>query len=424
MPRAGKVLVVGTTTDYVDWIRAAAPGKALFLTDPVIRRAGKEAVPAHDEEILCCLEDADPVLRALEAHLDRYDQKIIGVACFDCESMVLASILAGEKKVAYPSVEAICNARDKYVSKQIWQAHGIACPRVFPVNTREEVLAFFQETGRKGIVLKPFSASGSELVFRCQTPGECEASFDILARGLQKQSSHPLFKKVSSLGHEMLAEEMIEGPEYSCDLIVENGHATVIRLTRKIKPGDKPFGTIQGYVLTADLPGRFDVARLEKMLFQAASTLGIHRGICMVDFILKEDQPVLIELTPRPGGDCLPFMLREAGHFDILEAALDFAAKKPVVLVDRHQFSSCIGFRLHAPRAGILKGIDTDQLAFDPRIKKIHIIRKPGHGITLPPEDYDSWYLGHLIICPGKDNCPETECVLISNRISIEIEAA
>lgn len=39
------VLVVGTTTDYVDWLRQAAPGNALYLTDPQLRRAAREAPP-------------------------------------------------------------------------------------------------------------------------------------------------------------------------------------------------------------------------------------------------------------------------------------------------------------------------------------------------------------------------------------------
>ncbi|MBI9091692.1 MAG: hypothetical protein JEZ12_20985 [Desulfobacterium sp.] len=44
----------------------------------------------------------------------------------------------------------------------------------------------------------------------------------------------------------------------------------------------------------------------------------------MVDFIIRNHQPVLIEMPPRPGGDCLPFLLLEAVDLDIIRLALDF----------------------------------------------------------------------------------------------------
>jgi hypothetical protein len=56
------------------------------------------------------------------------------------------------------------------------------------------------------------------------------------------------------------------------------------------------------------------------------------------------------------------------------------------------------------------------------RVKKTRFIRKPGHIITMPPEDYDSWLLGHMIIQTNGTKYPETQCLLITKRLVVEIE--
>ncbi|MCX5908762.1 MAG: biotin carboxylase, partial [Deltaproteobacteria bacterium] len=50
-------LVVGTTPDYIEWIRKITPDRGLFLTDPILRRRAKEPSPEAKEEILCDLAD-------------------------------------------------------------------------------------------------------------------------------------------------------------------------------------------------------------------------------------------------------------------------------------------------------------------------------------------------------------------------------
>lgn len=419
--------MVGTTSDYIQWIRKAGPDRALFLTEPKIRLQATEESPSGEEEILWPVNDIAGVKNVLTHHLDQWGQKIIGVACFDCESMETAAMLADDLSLDYPSVAAIRNSRDKYVSKQIWQKNGIACPRSKPVNSLENILEFL-ETTKSGLVLKPFVGSGSELVFKCTTPKECEHGFQIILQGLAERSSRPLFKKTSQ-DHLMLAEELILGIEFSCDFIVENGMASIIRMTRKINANHQSFGSrlafgsILGYVIPGSLPLGTDFQGLEQTLFKGADSLGIHRGICMVDFMVQESMPVLIEMTPRPGGDCLPFLLLEAGNLDILKLALDFAEKKPGILKEKPEFSPHIGIRILAPKSGVLKKIDPGRLSLEPGIKQIHFIRKPGHVITLPPEDYDSWLLGHYIVQTDQEIYSEEQSLLLARGLTLEIES-
>jgi len=418
--RKNRVVVVGTTPDYIHWIRQKYPDRALFLTDPRIREAACEPAPPAHEEILVRLENKEVVLSAFFSHLKTFGHTITGLACFDCESLEMAAVIASVFDLDFVTVETVRNCRDKFLSKKIWRENGIPCPRHTPVNSLEEALAFMQDC-QNGIVLKPFYGSGSELVFRCRTKTECDNHFKAIQEGLIKRQSNPIFKKLSSTEHLMLAEEFVAGPEYSCDMLIEGDAISIIRTAKKIKPSNRPFGTVSGYILPAALPLGEDGALFKKMLLKSARVLGINRGICMVDFVISNHRAKLIELTPRPGGDCLPALLKAAGNLDIIGMTLDIAEKQAVKLNEAAKFSLHVGLRIHAHKAGILKGFNADELMNEKRIKSIQYIRKPGHCITLPPADYDSWLLGHMIIEPEPQRHLEAQSFLIGNRLKVEI---
>jgi len=416
-----KVLIIGTTPDYIQWIRISCKDRAVFITDPVLRQASFEPVPDPWEEILTPLSDAGQVFEQLKKHLEKWPHTIDSIFCFDCESMALTAVIAEQLNLDYASGQTIQNCRDKYVSKQIWQHHGIKCPVVCPINGVQDVLAFFKTT-RSGCVLKPLTGSGSELVFKCTTILECRSAFHAVQTGLTKRGLNPLFQRSSSKEVLLLAEERIVGTEYSCDFIVDKDGVQIIRLAKKITSPFRPFGTILGYVIPACLPQGLDKNDFLQILFNSATSLGIERGLCMIDFIVSDNQIVLIELTPRPGGDCLPHLLKACANLDILKLSLDFAQHHPMDLSTTQWPSAYVGIRLHAGHSGVLRKIDASRLLEDKRVKQIHLSKRPGHRIKLPPDDYDSWNLGHIIIEPSGNKFPESQAITLSKKIEIFID--
>ena len=419
MHRTDRVLVVGTTADYVDRLRNARPDQVIFLTEPGIRRSASEPTPAESEEILWNPEDVAGSRSAIQAHTLKWGIRLGGIACFDCEAMATAAQLAADLDLPYPSLEAVRISRDKYVSKQIWHRNGIACPMTRPVRDKADVSHFLSQHPN-GVVLKPFCGSGSELVFLCRTPKACEEAVDIITAGLAARSHDAMFASAFAGEHRMLAEAWVEGPEFSCDFFVEDGRATILRTTRKIKLEESPFGTASAYLLCRQPDGGMD--GMADFLLQAATAIGIGRGICMVDFIVQGDRPVLIEMTPRPGGDCLPYLLEAAGGLDTLGLAIDVAANRRVDLTVSQSYTPLIGLRIHAHRSGILKGFDTEALESDARVKQLMLIRQSGHKITMPPDDYDSWFLGHVLFMPDGKTSPARQCEQLARRIQVKIQ--
>ena len=181
-PDDRRVLVVGTTADYIQWLRTCRPGQVLFLTDPAVRREADEPAPSTEEELLCDLADTDHVLEALAGHLGKWQLGLDGIACYDCESMALAARLARAFTLPYPGIQAVDNCRDKYRSRILWREHRLDTPEVRRIDSSEAAIDFFRETDGP-CVLKPLSGSGSELIFRCDSEVDCDRHYRRIVPG-------------------------------------------------------------------------------------------------------------------------------------------------------------------------------------------------------------------------------------------------
>jgi biotin carboxylase len=412
-----KVLIVGTTSDYIDWLRRVGTGRVLFLTDPRVRQHAKESEPAPNEEILCDLTNVALIRTAVKDHLYRWNISLAGITCFDCESMGLTAFLAEDLGLWYPSVESIRICRDKYTAVSRWQKRSIRVPRFKLARSPYEAADFIHKI-HKPCVLKPVSGSGSELVFFCDTESECQRTAQVLLHELDRKKENRLYTSAADC---FLVEEFVDGVEYSCDFLIDKKQIKILRFTRKILTEDIPFGTIRAYVLTTCENEGLEQKQLESLLLKAARGLGITRAICMVDFLLSQNEIFLLELTPRPGGDCIPYLMQYAAGLDILQVALDFAEKRPVDLPDLPGGGRYVGLRLHASVSGLIDKISTEKLEADPRVKSIHLIRQSGDRVILPPEDYESWYLGHVIFLPAFGEQVEKQCHELRQLLTLEI---
>ena len=423
MPDNRKVLVVGTTADYIAWLQSAAPDQALFLTDALVRRQAEEAAPAAADEIVGDLTDFAQSRAQLQRHLADFNLRLDGIVCYDCESMELAARLAGVFGLAYPSLEAVRLCRNKYLAKQRWQEQAVGCPRARLVRTAAALADFCREIDPPW-VLKPPTGSGSELVFQCAGPAAAQTALQEIQSGIRQRRANRLYQPAAADEPPwVLAEEFVNGPEYSCDFIIEDQQVRLIRLTRKRPAPGAPFGTIQSYGLTAALPAGLSEAGLAVLLRQGAQALGISRAICMLDFLVRDAKLIFLEMTPRPGGDCLPFLLRQANQTDILTLALDFARHRPLQLNPYQKAAPLVGLRLLARQQGRLKGIETRALRQDPRLKELHLLRRPGHCIKLPPADYDSWLLGHIIFQPAPDLPIDSQGQALLDKLIVDISS-
>ena len=422
-PKQFVTLVAGTTSDYVEWIRTIDPAGNLFITDPSVRLRAKEPPPGDKEEILCDLADFQAVRASLERHLTDHGLIPDGIACFDCESMDLAAFLAECHALPYPSRQSIGLCRSKHLCKLRWREAGLRCPESENVHSPGEGESFRTRHGGR-MVLKPLTGTGSEHVYLCESADDTRTRFELIVSALERKKTDRLYSSAAPARGLVLAEEVIDGEEFSTDFIVAGNQIHPVRLTRKLKAGDRPFGTIHGYVLCNALPEGISEAVFLETLRQSAHCLGIDSAICMLDFFVANNEMALLELAPRPGGDCLPQLLLRAGGIDILKLSLDVARRHctaPAVAFDGAG-PPFMGMKIIAERAGILKDIDTSELEADERVVEIVLSTEPGHVIVLPPEDYDSWILGHIICRLDQDRDFLEQMIELDKKIIIRMD--
>lgn len=420
-----RVIVVGTTTDYIDLINRGFPGRAVFVTDPRERARGFEPPPGEAGEVLCELSRHRHVVGELSKHLRRWNQEAVGVACFDCETLALAAAVAKAVAVPFPSLEAIMVARSKFVSKQLWREAGLPCPEMALINNEADAVRFMKALGRPA-VLKPLTGSGSELVFLCHTSSDCRQA---VAMSLARLAGHPNTRMYASPPADapdprrtLVMEEFVAGDEYSCDFILDDDRLEIIRLARKIPAEGHPMGTIAAYLLPAELPSDVDRHGFRDQLRDAARAMGLTRSICMLDFIIRDGRALMLELTPRIGGDCLPFLIKQSCGLDMLGLALDFAEGRPVVIPPPDRWRRLVGVRLFAKAPGVITNFDDSELRRDSRVKETYLKRRPGHRVVLPPDDYDSRLLGHVIFEPPSEVDIASAAAAMADKLTVTME--
>lgn len=424
---AKKPLIIGTTADYIELLAGRFPDRAVFVTDIKERKAWKGKLPSDLSEILLDLGDQNGSVKALEKGLNERGIAPSGIVCFDCESMALASIIAAKFGLPFPSLEAIINCRSKYRSKKIWEERNVPCPDAGLIYDEEGALRFFDSLKGETAVMKPLTGSGSELVILCGDAGSCRSGYRMIRERLKEHLNSRMYTALNMPEDEdpinvVVMERYIPGEEYSCDFVIESGRAEIIRLARKTVDHDLSFGTVTAYVLQDRLPGGWSLDRLERRLKDASESLGFDRAIAMADLKIYDNEVFLLEITPRPGGDCLPPLIMESSGFDILKEAINFSERKKVTVPPRESWKEVVGFHLISSRQGVLKRLDKVRIEKDPRVVCCHFRRSPGDIIKLPPEDYGSRILGHVIFRPDKYAGIEAQCREISERLIVEME--
>jgi hypothetical protein len=258
----------------------------------------------------------------------------------------------------------------------------------------------------------------------CRSSAECRTRYESIIAKLQDKQFHRLYRTTvpgAPITGNVVAEEYIDGMEYSCDFIIDGERLELIRLTKKIPAQNRPFGTIHGYLLCNNLPEGIDREAFEETLRRSARAMQIERAICMLDFIVRNGEMVLLELAPRPGGDCLPQLLLKAQGLDILKFSIDFAGQRQtgMSVLPPQLAPGYMGIKIIARKGGLLRAIDVEALKNDHEVLEIGLSKEPGHVITMPPEDYDSWILGHVIarVAPGRN--PIDTLIDLDGKINI-----
>lgn len=406
------LVVVQPSADYAGRVRQAGFEAVLVATPD---RAVDLEDQDHAQVIAVDLQDPEAVLASLRGYAARQGIVYGGIVTFVCEFLLLAARLARGLDLPFHSEEAVRTSRGKELTAAAWKKAGVPLPASREVARLEDLLAF-SEAHAGPWILKPVDRSGSEWVLRVARVDDLREADARLTRGLTEPGDPP--------DHRVpyLAQVQVRGREFGADVFLENNILRILRLTEKYLLDEPGLAGLVGAYYPARLMTH-ERTRLESVFLQAALALGMKRGIAMVDVILTEEGPYLLEIALRPGGDCLPDLCRRAFGYDPVAAACRVAlghrpepsgASEPKPLAALHLMSS---------RSGVVRRLGFERLLAHPAVVELlEVYHGPGELLRCWPGSYDERIIASCLVhCAEPRDLPGL-CRNLPELIDLELE--
>ncbi len=226
----------------------------------------------------------------------------------------------------------LCTLRttNKFAMREALHKAGIATPRFCLLDARNKRLT---KDMCYPVIVKPTDRSGSRGIRKVE--GE-----EALAEAADCAIAYSFEKKA-------IAEEMIEGEEYSCESISFEGRHTCLAITKKYTTG-APHYIETGHVQPAGLCEQ-ESEYIKREVRAALDALGVTTGASHAEFrITPQGEVRLIEIGARMGGDCIgSHLVPLSTGYDFLRMVIDVACgRNPALVTSNKQEAAAIRFVL------------------------------------------------------------------------------
>lgn len=364
-----------------------------ILQVPVIKKAREmgyyviaadgnpEAVglPLADKAIVANITDEEVMLRIA------CEEKVDGVIhpCSEVSMNVMGRI-NDELGLSGISRETAIQATNKHLMRKAFERYGAPSPKSFCTNEVDDAWdIFINKFSRNTAILKPSRNSGSRGVAKISQQTEKEEFVSLFNRAMNE-----------SRDQSVMIEQFIEGPEFSVEIIVWNGHVNVLTVTDK-KTTEAPYFVELGHNQSSVFPLEMQ-AKLKDAAVAGVKALGLNNCAAHAELKLMEDKPYLMEIGARLGGDFISTELtRLSTGIDMVAAAVNAALGiEPNLVPQGPQQGVCI--RYFTPQPGRLTAIKNKELLSDSHVYDAEIYRQVGDMIPEVRSSLDR--SGHVIV--------------------------
>jgi biotin carboxylase len=323
-----------------------------------------------------CIDEVVAVARTWHA-IDRFD----AIVSFAEHGMHAASVCAIELGLPGANLSAVIHTRDKIKMRALLASHGVATVAYQPCDTIEEAAEFLSRLG-KPIILKPYAGGGSAGVARVAEPGELAAAWAWARASTQER---------------ILAEEFIEGPEFSVESVSAHGRHEVAMITEKLTTGAPHF-----IELGHQVPPRLDEdtqAQVRSMVVRFLELIDQQVSPAHTEIRLTPQGPKIIESQTRIGGDQIWEMCEMVSGIDQMSETIANLVGRPAPQrTPRAPAAAIRFFALENVRVDAVDGVDLAKAS--PGVVRVNCTLKP--GAELGPLKWSESRQGY-VLCTGDD---------------------
>lgn len=250
-------------------------------------------------------------------------EKVVGITSFSLESALPTLVYVAQKLgLVSNSEESIKLTQSKFSQRQALEKAGIPVPKYFFI---ENQLDLAEIQCRFPIIVKPVDSGGSQ--------GICK---------VEKQSDLiDAYKYAISFSRtgKAIAEEYIDGREFSVEYISHQGQHYFLQITDKVTSGAPRFVEIQHHQ-PADIPVLV-WNRIKIMVEEALTALKIENSASHTEIKWNsKDELFIIETGARMGGDYISSdLVRLSTGYDFVEGTIKLATghfEKPLFSKPMH----------------------------------------------------------------------------------------
>ena len=292
------ILVLGASTYQIPLIEAVVDsGHCAVVCDNCRSNPGHQ-LAQHSYEV--DLRDHEGLIGVSEKH------QVVGVVSPATDvGVVAASKVAASRNIAGIPLVAAETLTGKIEFRRHQEALGMPQPEWRELSY-DRLLA---PLGCGAWVVKPNRSSGSKGI-RVVQEGLCDADDFALARGF-------------STDHRVIAERFLPGSQHSCEGVLVDGRVQFSAITDRLTQ-ILPYTATLGHLVPSALRER-EQQTLISALERLFSSLSVQSAMFNCDFVVNGNQVVVLELSPRLGGNSLGRLVSAAYGIDLNRIAIELA---------------------------------------------------------------------------------------------------
>lgn len=220
------------------------------------------------------------------------------------------------------SYDVTYQCTNKYAMRNKMKEFGVKTPGFIKVT--DDSSTWKIENLSFPMIVKPTDRSGSRGITKIFNKDELENAV--------KYATKDSFEKCA------IIEEFIDGDEYSCECITENGKHHFLTFTKKYTTGSPNF-IETGHCQPSDIKKELQEA-IKEEIFKALTALGITNSASHTEFkVDKNGNFGIIEIGARMGGDCIGSdLVRLSTGYDFMKMVIDVACGNPVDYTQAEHF--------------------------------------------------------------------------------------
>lgn len=298
---------------------------------------------------------------------------------------------------------------DKSLQREFCKEHGIAIPDFKLCETPEEAIPLLQKYRK--IVIKPIDSQSSRGVYTIEREEQLLEKYkDTLSWSNRRK--------------QFLAEEYIDGDEFTIDGLVINGHHYPLCISvKEMYPQNPNISRTQSYSYLSD---KHDYELLRETNKKLIETIGLPMGLTHSEYKYKDGKYYLVEAGARGGGSNLsgkivPFMSGIDNYEYLVNEALGISVDEVKVKNTVFNKDLYVVMRFFDFGDGIVKRVKGKEfLTNHPMLIDYQLEVKEGDELRQP--EYGRLRPGHFIIGgTGKEDVIE-EAKKILGAVSVEFE--